>query len=159
MRLVCCVLAGSAALGLLGCGSSPPKPTPANAMLVVAGDANPDDTGRPSPVVVRVYQLKEEGAFNDADYFALIDHEQQALGSALLAREEYELAPGQSRKIELKIAPDARFLGAIAGFRDIGNAHWKALSPTPKKGLRDLLRTQKLTISISRSAIGIAVGK
>ena len=60
-----------------GCAGTP-KPTPAKAALVAASDVNPDIEGHPAPIVVRLYELKEAGAFNGADYFRLIDKEQEA---------------------------------------------------------------------------------
>jgi type VI secretion system protein VasD len=153
-KLACAAALCSIALGLHGCASAP-KPTPAKAALVATADINPDIEGRPAPIVVRIYELKEEGAFNSADYFRLIDNEQQTLGPSLVAREEYELQPGESRTWDLKIPPEARFVAAAAGFRDLSNSHWRALIPTPKKGWR----TKKLTISVSKSAVNIAVGK
>ena len=138
-----------------GCAGGASKPTPAKAALVAASDVNPDIEGHPAPIVVRVYELKEAGAFNGADYFRLIDKEQEALGPALVSREEYELQPGESRTWELKIPPEAHFVGAAAGFRDLPNSRWKALSPAPRKGLR----TKKLTISVAKSTISIVVGK
>ena len=138
-----------------GCAGGAPKPTPAKAALVAASDVNPDIEGHPAPIVVRVYELKEAGAFNGADYFRLIDKEQEALGPTLVSREEYELQPGESRTWELKIPPEAHFVGAAAGFRDLPNSRWKALSPAPRKGLR----TKKLTITVAKSTISIVVGK
>ena len=142
-------------LELYGCAGGTPKPTPAKAALFAATDVNPDIEGHPAPIVVRVYELKEAGAFNGADYFRLIDKEQEALGPTLVSREEYELQPGESRTWELKIPPEAHFLGAAAGFRDLPNSRWKALSPAPRKGLR----TRKLTINVAKSTITIVVGK
>ena len=143
------------ALQAFGCAGGASKPTPAKAALVAASDVNPDIEGHPAPIVVRVYELKEAGAFNGADYFRLIDKEQEALGPALVSREEYELQPGESRAWELKIPPEAHFVGAAAGFRDLPNSHWKALSPAPRKGLR----TRKLTFSVAKSTVSIVVGK
>jgi type VI secretion system protein VasD len=142
-------------LELSGCAGGAPKPTPAKAALIAASDVNPDIEGHPAPIVVRVYELKEAGAFNGADYFKLIDKEQDALGPTLVSREEYELQPGESRTWELKIPPEAHFVGAAAGFRDLPNSRWKALAPAPRKGLR----TKKLTINVAKSTIGIVVGK
>jgi type VI secretion system protein VasD len=139
---------------LAGCASQP-KPTPARITLVAAADVNPDIEGHPAPIVVRIYELKEEGGFNSTDYFRLIDREQEALGSSLIAREEYELQPGESRTWELKIPPEARFLGAAAGFRDLTNSHWKALLQAPRKGFR----TRKLAINVAKAAITIVVPK
>jgi type VI secretion system protein VasD len=155
-------LGRAAAIGLLAllvvsCGGGPPKPAVAKAQLVVAADVNPDPGGRASPIVVRVFQLKEEGAFNGADFFALYDKEQETLGASVLAREEYNLQPGERRELEFKVAPEARFVGAIAAFRDIRNSQWKTLVAAPEKGITDLLRKDKLTVSVAKSAITIAV--
>ncbi|HTV80436.1 MAG TPA: type VI secretion system lipoprotein TssJ [Steroidobacteraceae bacterium] len=152
------IVLASLGLVLAGCHSAPPKPVPERATLSVAPNVNPDSSGRPSPVVVRIYQLKDEGAFNNADYFALMDKEQETLGPTLVEREEYELQPGETRVLELNVAPEARYLGAIAGFRDIRNAHWKALSPTPEKSLKDLIRTKKLIISFGKAEVKITAG-
>lgn len=156
-------IGGTAALALallttVTCGK-PVKPTVAKATLVSSVDANPDPAGRASPIVVRVYQLKEEGAFAAADFFALYDKDSETLGASVLSREEYELKPGEKRELELKIAPEARFIGAIAAFRDIRNSKWRALSPAPEKGLKDLLSKKRLTLSVAKSELTIAVGK
>jgi type VI secretion system protein VasD len=145
----------TAALELCGCAGGSPKPTPAKAALVAASDVNPDIEGHPAPIVVRVYELKEAGAFNGADYFRLIDKEQEALGPTLVSREEYELQPGELRTWELKIPAEAHFVGAAAGFRDLPNSKWKALAPAPRKGLR----AKRLTINVAKSTVSIAVGK
>jgi type VI secretion system protein VasD len=127
--------------------------------LAVAPDTNPDVEGRPSPVVVRVYQLKEEGAFNNAEYFALVDKEQETLGPSLVSREEYELRPQETRKFELKSPPEAKYLGVIAGFRDIRNAKWKAVAAVPEKDLKDPLRLQEMAVNIGKTEVWIAVTK
>jgi type VI secretion system protein VasD len=142
-------------LEVYGCAGGASKPTPTKAALVAASDVNPDIEGHPAPIVVRVYELKEAGAFNGADYFRLIDKEQEALGPTLVSREEYELQPGEARTWELKIPSEAHFVGAAAGFRDLPNSRWKALSPAPRKGFR----TRKLTITVAKSTISIVVGK
>jgi type VI secretion system protein VasD len=148
-----CALALTAA----GCSSKPPKPPPpTKAAIVVTADVNPDSAGRPSPIVVRLYQLKEEGAFNGASYFALADKEQATLGPSLESREEYELQPGQTKELVLKIPPEARYLGAVAGYRDLNNSKWKALSPAPETGLLDFVRKHKLIVTVGRSEVKIA---
>ena len=124
--------------------------------LTTTSDTNPDSEGRASPVVVRLYQLKEEGAFASADFFALYDNEQEALGASDVAREEYELKPGETRELEVKIAPETRFVGAIAAFRDIRNAKWKILSAVPTEGLTD---KSKVTLSVARSDLQLSIAK
>lgn len=138
-----------------GCSSGPPKPSPVRAALVTAGDVNPDIEGHPAPIVVRLYELKETSAFNNTDYFRLIDREQEALGASLVGKEEYELLPGETRTWDMKVPGEAHFLGVAAGFRDLGNAHWKAVLASPHKHFG----TPKLTIHVSRSAVTLKVGK
>jgi type VI secretion system protein VasD len=147
------------ALSAAGCRSKPPKPAPppppAKATLVVSADVNPDVGGRAAPIVVRLYQLKEEGAFNSASYFALIDKEHETLGQSLVSREEFELRPASTRELELSIPPESRYLAAVAGFRDLNNSKWKALSPPADAGLLEFARKHKFTIRIGRSEVKI----
>src|ERR1700731_4905805 len=148
------------AITLAGCFSKkpkpPPPPPPTKAAIVVARDVNPDSAGRPSPIVVRLYQLKEEGAFNSASYFALSDKEQATLGPSLESREEYELQPGQTQELILKIPPEAGYLGVVAAYRDLNNSKWKALSPAPETGLLDFVRKHKLIVTVGRPEVRIA---
>ena len=151
----CAVILVAALATASGCSSGPPKPTPVKVALIIAADVNPDVEGHPAPIVVRLYELKEEGPFNNADYFKLIDREQEALGGSLAGREEYEVQPGESRTWDMKVPGEARFLGVTAGFRDLPNSHWKALLPTPHQHFG----TPKVTINVAKSAVNIKVGK
>src|SRR6186713_2333662 len=46
-----------------GAPPAAPKAEPVTLTLTAAADVNPDANSRPSPVVVRVYQLKNDAAF------------------------------------------------------------------------------------------------
>jgi type VI secretion system protein VasD len=139
-----------------GCASAPPKPAEAKMQIVATADVNPDGKGRPSPIVVRVYQLKTEAEFANADFFAFYDREKEILGSALITREEYTLAPGETSDLKFEVARDARFLGVLAAYRDPG-AHWRAVSPAPEKGLADLVKKDRLTITLGKNAVSLAI--
>lgn len=143
----------TAALACIGCGKAPPPkpPEPPDAAMTIAADAdakikapmtlaasadvNPDANGRPSPVVVRIYQLRADGAFNGADFFALFDDDQKVLGAELISRDEFTLAPTDSRTIDVTVSGQTRYVGAIAAFRDIRNSQWRSLVAAPRKGL------------------------
>ncbi|TMG63555.1 MAG: type VI secretion system lipoprotein TssJ [Chloroflexi bacterium] len=79
------------ALGLswsaAGCKSKPGKPVPPVAVVSMRAraDANPGPDGRPSPIVLRLYQLKADAAFANSDYFPLFDDEKKVLGQDLKA--------------------------------------------------------------------------
>ena len=86
---------------------------------------NPNENGDPAPVVVRVYQLKEVTAFQNAEYFDLADNDKKVLGGDLIGVQEYEMAPGKSQDYNRDISSEATHIGVIASFRDIDSAQWR----------------------------------
>jgi type VI secretion system protein VasD len=146
------------------CGKMPPPPPPqtfppitiaapvdarVRAALTIraSADANPDASGRASPVVVRVYQLRTDGAFSAAEFFALFDDAEKALGAELITRDEFVLAPGENRMLDVTFANDARFVGVLAAFRDVRNAQWRAVEPVPKANLTVSVERARVTVS------------
>jgi type VI secretion system protein VasD len=144
-------------LALTACASKPPKPAVTQASVTASADVNPDSMGRPSPVVVRIYQLSGDSQFLDADFFALYDNEQATLGSNLLMRDERTLFPGQRVELNLALSPDARFLGVAAAYRDVRTAHWRAVVGVPEKSLFKLLAKRRVSVQIGRDAVSIAI--
>jgi type VI secretion system protein VasD len=147
-----CLLVAGAFAGLLvmsACASSPPKPARTRLTIAATPDTNPDATGRPSPVVVRVYQLKADTAFTGADFFALYDDEMKVLGAELIGRNEYVLAPSERRTLELDVSADARFVGIVAAYRDIRNAQWRTVVQAP-------LRRDEVTINVERARVAFS---
>ncbi len=127
--LLWAVTAG-AALALAGCAAPPPPPPPptvAQVTVAAAPDANPSATGRPSPVLVRVYYLSSPAAFEQADYFVLLNQEAQALSSDLAARDEVNVAPGASQTVRRELQnPAARYVGVAAFFQRPDGAAWRS---------------------------------
>jgi type VI secretion system protein VasD len=151
------ILVMSVLAGLAGCAAKPAKPVPARAQLVVSADANPDASGRPSPIVVRLFQLRADGEFAAADFFALYDKEKEVLGQSFISREEYVLAPGETRSLEIPLDGQARYIAALAAFRDIRSARWRAVTKAPEKTLTDLLGKDGVTINVGKDALTLNV--
>ena len=149
----CIVLASGM---LAACGGAPPKPAVAKMQIVAVQDLNPDSKGRPSPIVLRLYQLRTEGEFANAEFFPLYEREKELLAASLITREEYTLAPGEERDLKFEVAPDARFLGVLAAYRDPA-AHWRALSPAPVKGLADLIKKARVKVILGASAVALEI--
>lgn len=146
-------------LALTACKSAPPPPPkPHTVKLTVSAsaDANPDAQNRPSPIVVRIYQLKDDAAFKDADFFALYDKEQATLAAALISREEFEVAPGAQKIVDYQLSLDTRFVGAAAAYRDIRNAAWRAEIGSQDKGLEGIAKKTKLNISAGRASVALS---
>ncbi|WP_269584527.1 type VI secretion system lipoprotein TssJ [Roseibium sp. Sym1] len=110
--------------GLAACSRVPP-PTPIKVQLQADEYTNPNENGDPSPVVVRVYQLKEVTAFQNAEYFDLADNDKKVLGGDLIGVQEYEMTPGKSQDYNRDVSSEATHIGVIASFRDIENAQWR----------------------------------
>jgi len=141
------LLASSLAL-LVGCSSGP---TLVQGTIKAEPAVNPDRGGRPSPIVVRVYELKAVAAFNGADFFALYDKEQETIGGDLVGREEFLLQPSESRQYRRQFQPDTKFIGVIGAYRDLEQSRWRQVMPVPAKG------KAMLTISAQPRAITLEI--
>ncbi len=86
---------------------------------------NPDINGRPSPLVVRLYELKSLSVFNTADFFNLFEQDVALLGDDLQMRDEFSFQPGEARSLERDLRIDTRYLGIVGAYRDIENARWR----------------------------------
>ena len=131
------ILVVAAALLIAAC-SSPPKPTTVAATLQAGAAVNPDLRKRASPIVIRVYELKSAAAFEAADFVSLFDRDQATLAAEMAGREEFILRPGESKPWDKTLAPDTKFIGVLAAFRDIERARWKsivAVKPNAKNEL------------------------
>lgn len=146
-----------AVLGLTACASSPSKPAPTQATVIASANVNPDPRGQPSPVIVRIYQLRGESKFMNAGFFALYDHEHRTLGSSLIMRDERTVFPGQRVSLDLALSPAARFLGVLAAYRDVRTARWRAVVGVPEKSLLKLLATRRVSVRVGKDAVSIAV--
>ncbi|MDD5461304.1 MAG: type VI secretion system lipoprotein TssJ [Methylococcales bacterium] len=148
---------------LSGCSSNPEKPPPekpvaeaapahpANVQLnLMASDQiNPDLNGRPSPVVIRIYELKSLGKFEAADFYKLSENYESYLGSELVGSEQYYLKPGDVNVIKQPLSADTRYVAVSAAFRDINKAVWKDKLELTDEKITDLLVfIEKLKTSI-----------
>lgn len=119
------------ALALIACASKPPPPTVVQVTLEAKPSVNPDSTGRPSPVVVRVYELKSVALFESSDFFALFEKDRETLGGEMVRADEFNLSPGDRRSFERVLDPATRYIAVVAGFRDLERARWRASLPVP----------------------------
>ena len=97
--------------------------------LIAKGDLNPDDNGRPSPLVVRVIELRSAQSFEAAEFFALFEAEQDTLGADWVASEEIELKPGDIKDLKIALQPDSQLIGVIGAYRQLSNANWRMIVP------------------------------
>ncbi|MGO4812238.1 type VI secretion system lipoprotein TssJ [Cupriavidus sp. 2MCAB6] len=157
---------GGLALALLsGCASAPAQNEQMKLDLAIEAKStvNPDDKGRASPVLVRVYELKTEIAFESADYFSLDKSDKTLLTQDLLVRDEFILRPGESRDIERKLNPDTKAIGFLVGYRDLGQATWRSifkLPPAPEIAwYRAVVPARKIKLQVALDQQTITITK
>jgi type VI secretion system protein VasD len=130
------------------CATAPPL---LQGTIKAAPSTNPDARGRPSPIVLRVYELRALGAFNNADFFSLFDKEAETLGAELVGREEYTVEPSETRPYQRQLQPDTKFIGVAAAFRDLENSRWRQSAAVPAN------REVTLTVGIDTQAVTMTV--
>ncbi|AGI22650.1 hypothetical protein H681_03840 [Pseudomonas sp. ATCC 13867] len=108
------------------------KMTKLDLTLSASDQLNPDLDGRPSPIVVRLIELKNPVAFENADFFSLYERSKESLAPDLVASEEIELRPGETRELKLTVQDGSRYVGVLAAYRDLPETRWRyvvALTP------------------------------
>ncbi|WP_051356450.1 type VI secretion system lipoprotein TssJ [Azorhizobium doebereinerae] len=154
------VLVRLAALPLLGglgaCAApGPPPPVITPTVITIRADANvnPNQDGTPSPTVIKLYDLKAQTNFMSASFFELLDSDVTRLGPEMLSKQEVEILPGTTRDVDHQITGDVKFLGVIAGFRNINSAQWRAIvEVVPGKTNYFLVQLTSLAVSVELNA-------
>jgi type VI secretion system protein VasD len=143
----------AAALLLAACASPPPKPASVTGTIQASAEVNPSASNRPSPLLVRIYELKSAASFNAADFMSLYQRDQAQLAADMIAKEEYVLAPGETKTFAKTLAPDTRFIGVVAAYRDVEHAKWRSVVPVQPN------QPQKLTVKAGELAVEATIGK
>lgn len=111
-----------------GCAGTPTVKTTSLEFGIEADqEININTNGEPSPVVLRVYELKTKSAFEQASFFELLDGDSAKLGADLVAKREFEVKPGEKASFKRDSPTDAKHIGVIAGFREIETAQWRSV--------------------------------
>ncbi len=127
----------------------PPPPTTVSVVLNAAADVNPDRNDRPSPVVVRVYELRSAGVFEITDFFSLLEQDTAILGADQISRWEYQLEPGERVALDAEFRSGSGYVGVLAAYRDIEHARWRAVQPIHPNRANDLeVVVERLEVSV-----------
>lgn len=133
-----CVLAAATALagcGMFGGKKEEPKGASLELTLAAGGQLNPNAQRRPSPVVVRVFELKTPASFEAANFDGLFERDRETLAAELVSRDEFVLEPGKSQKIDRPLKPESKVIGVAVAFRELERATWRttvALKPNTR---------------------------
>lgn len=145
------VAALALALALQGCRTTVeegPKPPPPRTNVILrfkpAPDMNPNDRGEPTPLDVRIYQLKEGQAFTAAAFEELWTDAAGRLGTSLSGEPKvfnFEPQPAEAapQAYDFKLEPTTKFLGVMGLFsaeRKEGLEERKVVLSVEEAGMR-----------------------
>jgi type VI secretion system protein VasD len=122
--------------------------------LVASDNLNSDGQKHPFSVVVRVYQLKQSSAFQQAfyDIFLNPQKEKDALSNDVISVKEITLIPGQTYINAEKISATADYIGIVALFQTPASSRWKLTFATKE------INSTGLILGLSDCSITVATG-
>jgi type VI secretion system protein VasD len=98
--------------------------------IIVDSDINPDESGTPSPLFVRLYELKATKLFERADFITLYENDKTAIGADLVAKQELKrLAPGKNTTEKFVLSKDTQYVALYAEFYQYKDAKYKVVFP------------------------------
>jgi type VI secretion system protein VasD len=127
-----------------------PQPVPVSGTISAAADLNPSATQRPSPLVLRIYELRSDTAFTKADFIALYQNEQGTIGPDLVLKDEFMVQPGESRPYQRTLSIETRWLAVFGAYRNVERAVWRAIAAVPSgKQLELAIRADSQALSLT----------
>lgn len=155
-RSICFFTLLTALVLLTGCSTLSPysKVTKLDLKLTASDQLNPDLNGRPSPIVVRLFELKHPVAFENADFFSLYERARESLAPDMVATEELELRPGETVELKLRVEEGSRYVGVLAAYRDLSDTQWRyTLQVAPLEATNGDLTLDQSGIRHTRAAL------
>ena len=111
----------------------------------VAEQVNPDELGRSSPVVIRLYELKKNVAIEGLEFFSVYDQTEADFKTAVISMKEFQVNPGQLLQQTVLTDAATSHLMLVAAFKDIDSSQWKVI--------HDLDESDELELAIEGKAI------
>lgn len=112
-----------------------------------SADINPDINGRPSPVVVKLFELSSRTIFDTQDFFTLYESAEAILGPDLIKKDELEMQPTQQLEYPMTLNTNTRYIGVIVAYRDIDASRWRSVVEVDPTGYDDVnINIEKIAV-------------
>ncbi|OLQ72848.1 type VI secretion system-associated lipoprotein [Photobacterium proteolyticum] len=96
--------------------------------IEAANNINPNVDGLASPLEVRVYQLQDSEAFNQASFIDLYNDDQGVLKAGLLSKRNLDsVLPGEKRQVAIPLIAETEYIAVVAAFADFREAKNKVI--------------------------------
>ena len=123
----------SAILALSGCGTFKKTlnfDSVIKAHFTVTDEINPDRYGNASPLILRIYDLKDRKQFDSESFLSLYEADKERLGPDFIRRRNLqEFTPGENRYEELLLDHETRYVGIIGEFVQYKNVRFRLVIP------------------------------
>ena len=127
-NLVCVLVIGGLLTGCTTTRKMLNLDTAAKLEFTADKQLNPDNDGRPSPLVVTVIKLQDKRNFERQDFLSLYENPQETLGADYLGRVRLqEILPGGEHTETLELDENVKYLGLIAEYTQYDKAKATAL--------------------------------
>ncbi|QBJ64832.1 MULTISPECIES: type VI secretion system lipoprotein TssJ [unclassified Pseudoalteromonas] len=124
---------------VLGCTTMNKIVPPSTDLIInVSKSVNPDTSERPSPVVMKIFELSSRTIFDTQDFFSLYDTPEKILGPDLLKKDELELQPDSVQQYKMSLNRNTRYVGVVVAYRNIDQARWRAVIEVDPTGYDDI---------------------
>ena len=158
LRVICFVLFSLTVL-VSGCSSSKSRvggvlnlDTDLKLNFIVDGDINPNDKKRPSPIFIRLYELKSPTIFNKTDFIDLYERDKEILGGDYINKQTLKpLSPGVGRTDTLVLKNGASYVALYAEFSQYRGSAYKITFPVTENNVMK----NEITIKISGTQMSV----
>ena len=116
----------------------------------VDSDINPDEHKTPSPLFIRMYELKSTKLFDKANFIDLYERDKETLGADFIAVQKLKrLIPGEERENSFVLNKKTRYVALYGEFLNYRNAKYKLVIPVVQ---HDVIGTT-ITVKVSGDSI------
>jgi type VI secretion system protein VasD len=128
--LLCVIMALTSCTKVNGTGKTIGLDTDLRLTIHAEQDINPDAKNRPSPVFVRMYELKSPMVFHQSDFMTLYTKDKATLEADFINKQDLKIfVPGDTREANLVLNPGTRYVALYAEFLQYQNANYKVIFP------------------------------
>lgn len=114
--------------------------------FVVDADINPDDNKSPSPVFIRMYELKSPTLFDKADFIDIYERDKEVLGGDFINKQSLKpLKPNEGRMERFVLQSGTRYVALYAEFSQYPGSVYKVIFPVTENNVIRNKATIKIT--------------
>ena len=98
--------------------------------FVIDSDINPDELDTPSPLFIRMYELKTAKMMRRADFIEIYERDKKVLGADMVKVHKLKhFKPGESRTEHFVLQEDTNYVALFGEFLEFKDAKYKLIIP------------------------------